>query len=158
MAAFDVSGSYSEYLNTLKAAGTAAGLAISVKKIDAVSDLVGKLPGLKGTVQVLWLPPDPLIMNPQTFGLLNSFCVAAKIALIAPVAALARAGAFAGISPSFNAVGKAAGKAADAYSKGVNPGDLVYPSNIETVLNKVTAASIGVDAAEAGTKADSVVP
>ena len=108
MAAFDVGGSYTEYLGALKAAGAAGGLAITVKKIEGVSDLAGKLPGLKGSVQALWLPPDPLIMNPQTFGLLNTFCQAAKIALIAPVAGLARAGAFAGISPSFTAVGAAA--------------------------------------------------
>jgi ABC-type uncharacterized transport system substrate-binding protein len=158
MAALDVGGAYSDYIAILKTAGAALGLAVSTRKIGSTTDLVGKLPGLKGTVKVLWLPPDPLIMNPQTFGLLATFCSAAKIALIAPVPALARVGAFAGIAPSFNAVGKAAGKAATAYADGKNPGGLVYPADIETVLNKVTAAAIGVDATAAASQADSVVP
>lgn len=156
MAAFDVGGLYAEYLSGLKAAGASAGLVVNVKRVDAVTDLAGKLPAMKGSVQVLWIPPDPLIMNPQTFTLLTGFCSAAKIALIAPVAALAQAGAFAGISPSFNAVGKAAGKAAEAYISGGNPGALVYPSSVETVLNSATAAAIGVSGA--GSKADKVVP
>lgn len=156
LAAFDVGGLYTEYLNSLKAAGAAAGLAVSVKRVDAVADLAGKLPGLKGSVKALWLPPDPLIMNPQTFNLLSGFCAASKIALIAPVAALAQAGAFAGISPSFNAVGKAAGKAAEAYTSGGNPGALVYPASVDTVLNSVTAAAIGVNGT--ASKADKVVP
>ena len=157
LAAFDVDNSYSEYLTALKAAGAAGGVAVTVKKIESLTDLVGKLPAMKGSVQALWLPPDPLIMNPKTFWLLGAFCSAAKIALIAPVAALARAGAFAGISPSFNAVGEAAGKAAQAYSDGSSPGALIYPAHIETVLHTDVAAAIGVGAS-AKSKADSVVP
>jgi ABC-type uncharacterized transport system substrate-binding protein len=158
LAAFDVDNSYSDYLAALKAAGAAAGVAVSVKKIESLTDLVGKLPAMKGNVQALWLPPDPLIMNPKTFGLLSAFCSAAKIALIAPVAALARAGAFAGISPSFNAVGEAAGKAAQAYGAGGSPGAVIYPAHIETVLNTDVATAIGVSASSAKSKADSVVP
>jgi ABC-type uncharacterized transport system substrate-binding protein len=158
LAAFDVDSSYGDYLAALKSAGAAAGVAVSVKKIDSVADLVGKLPAMKGSVQALWLPPDPLIMNPKTFGLLSAFCSASKIALIAPVAALARAGAFAGISPSFKAVGEAAGEAAGAYSDGQNPGALVYPSHIETVLNTDVATAVGINAAAVKAKADSVVP
>jgi hypothetical protein len=158
LAVFDVGGAYTDYLNNMKAAGAGIGIAVNVKRIDSIADLAGKLPGLKGTVQALWLPPDPLVMNQSTFSLLSAFCSAAKIALVAPVAALARAGAFAGISPSFSDVGKAAGKAALAYSGGSNPGELVYPSHVETVLNTNVAAVIGVNAASAKAKADSVIP
>jgi putative tryptophan/tyrosine transport system substrate-binding protein len=158
LAVFDVGGAYSDYLNNMKAAGAGIGIAVNIKRIDSIADLAGKLPGLKGTVQALWLPPDPLVMNQATFSLLSTFCSAAKIALVAPVAALARAGAFAGISPSFSDVGKAAGKAALAYTGGANPGELVYPSHVQTVLNTNVAALIGVNAAGAKAKADSVVP
>jgi hypothetical protein len=158
LAAFDVGGAYSDYISSMKTAGAGIGVAVSVKRIDSVADLAGKLPALKGSVQALWLPPDPLVMNQATFSLLSTFCSAAKIALVAPIAALARAGAFAGISPSFSDVGKAAGKAALAYGGGSNPGDLVYPSHVDTVLNSNVAALIGVNAASAKAKADSVVP
>ena len=158
LAAFDVGGAYTDYLAGMKTAGGGIGIAVSVKRIDSLADLAGKLPAMNGTVQALWLPPDPLVMNQATFKLLSTFCSSAKIALVAPIAALAKAGAFAGISPSFNDVGKAAGKAALGYSGGSSPGDLVYPSHVETVLNTSVAALIGVNAASAKSKADSVVP
>lgn len=129
-------GSYGDYVAALKAAGDAGGLSVQVKKVADVADLAAKLPGLKGTVKSLWLPPDALFMNPKTFGLVAGFCKASGISLIAPVPALAKAGAAAGIAPSFNQQGRAAGNAALAYQGGGNPGAWVYSDKVEFVVNK----------------------
>lgn len=154
LAVFDP-GSYSEYVAQLKSAGSAAGLNVDVKKVSDVADLAARLPGLKDSAKSLWIPPDPLFMNPKTFGLLSGFCKSAGIALIAPVPGLARAGALAGIAPTFKQQGRAAGVAALAYQGGSNPGAWVYSDKTEFVVNKGVAAALGLNGAPG--KADSTV-
>jgi hypothetical protein len=130
LAVFD-SGNYGDYCNALKAAGAAAGMPVTVKKVEDMADLATKLPGLKGSAKALWIPPDPLFMNPKTFGLLVAFCKGSGIALIAPVPALAKAGAAAGVAPSFRQQGQAAATAAKAYAAGSDPGAWVYSEKVE---------------------------
>lgn len=126
-------GSYTEYAAALKAVG---GLNVVVKKVEDMADLATKLPGLKGTVQSLWLPPDPLFMNPKTFGLVSGFCKGAGITLVAPLPGLVKAGAAAGIAPSFKQQGQTAGDAAKAYLGGGNPGGWVYSDKVEFATAK----------------------
>jgi hypothetical protein len=149
------SGSYDDYVAALKSAAAAAGLAVDVKKVGDLADLASKLPGIKDSAKSLWIPPDPLFMNPKTFGLLVGFCKASNIGLIAPISGLAKAGALAGIAPSFKQQGQAAGVAAKAYLGGASPGAWVYSSKTEFVVNGTVAGSLGLK--NAGAKADSTV-
>lgn len=149
-------GNYGEYLSALRSAASAVGLGLQVKKVESVADLATKLPGLKGSVQALWVPPDPLFMNPKTFGLLVAFCKGAGIGLYVPVASLAKAGALAGVAPSFKQQGQAAGNAASTYLAGGNAGEWVYSAKTEFIANKSVAAQLGVGAGALG-KADSTV-
>ena len=144
LAVFDPNGAYGEYIAQLKAAAGAAGIELKVKKVSSMADLGGSLPAFKGSVQSLWVPPDPLFMNPKTFSILTAFCQGAGIGLFAPVAGLARAGALAGVAPSFKQVGVAAGAAAKAYVAGGNPGDWVYSEKAESTVNKTVAGALGV--------------
>jgi ABC-type uncharacterized transport system substrate-binding protein len=147
IAVLNPNGAYGDYIDMLKSAAAAAGMELKVKKVESMADLAEQLPGFKGSVQSLWVPPDPLFMNPKTFGVLTAFCRGAGIGLFAPVAGLARAGALAGVAPSFKQVGQAAGLAAKAYSGGGNPGEWVYSEHAETTANKTVAAALGVDGA-----------
>jgi len=155
LAVFDPNGAYGEYIAQLKAAALAAGMDVKVKKVASMADLAQQLPGFKGTVQSLWVPPDPLFMNPKTFSVLTGFCAGAGIGLFAPVAGLARAGALAGVAPSFKQVGVAAAGAAKAYLAGGDPGGWVYSDKAETTANKTVAVSLGVG--DAAAKADNQV-
>jgi hypothetical protein len=152
LAALDPSGSYSEYLALLKTAG----MNVIVKKVDSEADLATKLPALKGAAQALWVPPDPMFMNPKTFGLIAQFCRNIGVGMYAPVAGLAKAGALAGLAPSFKAQGRAAGVAAQSYVAGAAPGEWVYSDKTDFIANKAVAHALGIgDAALA--KADSTV-
>jgi ABC-type uncharacterized transport system substrate-binding protein len=152
LAVFNPNGAYSGYLGELKAAAAAEGLGLSVKNVASVADLGTQLPGLKGSVQGLWVPPDPLFMNRSTFGILAAFCQGGGIAFFAPVVGLAKAGAFAGVAPSFKQVGRAAGLAAAQYNAGSPAGDWVYSDRVETMANATVAGALGL-----GTpKADSI--
>lgn len=156
LAVLDPAGAYGDYIAALKAVAPNAGLAISVKKVDSLSDLATKLPGLKGSAQALWMPPDPLFMNPKTFSLIAQFCRGAGIGMYAPMASLAKLGSLAGISPSFKAQGRAAGLAAQAYAGGGQAEAWVYADKVDFTANKTVAAELGVGAAALG-KADSTV-
>jgi hypothetical protein len=154
MAVFNPKGAYSSYIGQLKAAAAAAGVSLHSKDVAGMADLGVQMPGLKGAVQALWVPPDPLFMNRSTFGILTAFCQGGGIAFFAPVAGLAKAGAFAGVAPSFKQVGRAAALAAQAYATGSSPGAWVYPDKVETMANQSVAGALGL----AVPKADSVTP
>jgi hypothetical protein len=154
LAVFNPRGAYTGYLAELKAEAAAAGLGLQIKGVAGVADLGTLLPGLKGSVQGLWVPPDPLFMNRDTFGILAAFCRGGGIAFFAPVVGLARAGAFAGVAPSFKQVGRAAGLAAAAYNAGSPPGDWFYSDRVETMANSAVAGALGLPTP----KADSTTP
>jgi len=154
LAVFNPNGAYSGYVAALKAEAAAAGVGLQAKNVASVADLGRQLPGLKGAVEALWVPPDPLFMNRATFGILTAFCQGGGIAFFAPVVGLAKAGAFAGVAPSFKQVGRAAGLAAAAYNAGSPPGDWFYSDKVETMANAGVAGALGL----ATPKADSVTP
>lgn len=144
LAVFNPNGAYSAYMGALKAAAAAAGVGLQTKSAASVADLGRQLPGLKGAVEALWVPPDPLFMNRATFSILTAFCQGGGIAFFAPVVGLAKAGAFAGVAPSFKEVGRAAGLAAAAYNAGSPPGDWFYSDRAETMANPAVAAALGL--------------
>ena len=156
LAVLNPAGAYGDYLAELKAAGAAAGLQVQDKKVDSLGDLASKLPPLKGTADALWVPPDPLFMNPKTFLLITQFCRGAGIGLYAPVASLAKLGALAGLAPSFSQQGRAAGTAVQAWLAGSNPGAWVYSGKVEFTVNKTVAGELSISG-PGMKKADSVV-
>ena len=154
LAVFNPNGAYTAYMAELKAAAAAAGVGLQTKNAANMADLGKQLPGLKGAVEALWVPPDPLFMNRATFGILTAFCQGGGIAFFAPVVGLAKAGAFAGVAPSFKQVGRAAGLAAAQYNAGSPPGDWFYSDKVETMANATVAGALGL----ATPKADSTTP
>jgi len=156
LAVLDPAGAYGDYLAGLKAAASGAGLSLALRKVDNVADLAAKLPGLKGQAQALWVPPDPLFMNPKTFLMIANFSRRAGIGMYAPVAGLAKLGALAGLAPSFEQQGRAAGAAVRSWLDGVNPGDWVYSDKVQFTVNRTVAGALGISPA-ALKKADDTV-
>ena len=144
LAVLDPAGHYKEYFSTLRAAAGPAGLTLKIVKVAGLADLAGVLPGLKGSSDALWLPPDILFMNPKVFGAIKDFCKAASIAFFAPDVRLARAGALAGVDASSRQIGQAAGAAAKAYGAGGKPGAWGEPEKAESTINKGAAAALGL--------------
>jgi hypothetical protein len=144
LAVMDPAGAYGDYLDALKTAASGAGLVLVLRRVDSLADLASKLPGLKGQAQALWVPPDPLFMNPKTFMLIANFCRSSGMGMYAPLAGLARLGALAGLAPSFDQQGRAAGAAAQSWLGGVNPGPWVYSENVDFAVNKDVAAGLGI--------------
>ena len=143
LAAFGVESSYDGFLKALGAAAAANGAALVTKKVNKIDDLVGALRGMNGA-EALWIPPDPLLVNPDTFKLMSGFCTAGKVGLYAPATGLAKFGALAGVAPSFKEIGRAAGRAAASLEGGSDPGASVDPSKSEVMINATTAKAIGL--------------
>jgi len=131
LVAIDPKGAYTDYLKELKSAAAGLGYSVDVRKVGGVSGLVALLPGLKGSAQAIYLPPDAMLMNSSVVGALIGFCSGAGIGLFVPVPGLEKAGALASVSASFREIGRAAGLAAQAYLQGAKPGDWVYPSRAD---------------------------
>lgn len=144
LAVIDPKGAYAPYFSALKTAAAAHGMSVQVKKVGSVSSLVGMLPGLKGTVQALYVPPDSLLMTSSVFTVLTHFCHDSAIGLFAPVLGLEKAGALAAVAPSYKDLGKAAALAGQTYLQGGNPGEWVYSAQTEAARNEQVAADLAL--------------
>lgn len=133
------------YLPLLRAAGRDAGVDVASYPLAEAGDLPDQLRELRGKVDALWLPPDPLAISEQNFLLLRDFSLASRVPLYVPVPGLAERGATASIGVSFRAIGTEAGRAAKRLLQGEEPPALSFPSPAETTLNEASAADVGLD-------------
>jgi ABC-type uncharacterized transport system substrate-binding protein len=143
LAIFSAGDNYDPYIKYLQAAAKVANIKLSIKRLDNAAGLVDALRGIAGKAQALWIPPDPLFLNPDSFKLISDFCQASKIGLIAPATSLVKVGALAGLAPSPREIGLTAGQAAAQILAGKNPGKQVEPENSEEALNLPLARTLG---------------
>jgi ABC-type uncharacterized transport system substrate-binding protein len=146
VAIFSMGDHFKSYIKYLGAAGFVSNTTILPHAVDRVDDLVAGLRSLPGKAQALWLAPDPLLLDLGNFKLIATFCSANKIALIAPVTVLARAGALAGIAPSAQDQGQAAGKAAAGLLAGTFKASSIVSDQCEVLINPDTARTLGLRA------------
>ena len=143
---------YKDYLKYLAAAGKITGTKLVTGKADDAAGLVGALRAMAGNVDALWVAPDPAFIKSDRFKLIGDFCLANKIALIAPLTVLARTGALAGIAPSDAQAGTAAAEAARDLAAGKAVDKLVQLERCEVLISGATAKALGFTvAARAGT-------
>jgi hypothetical protein len=136
---------YHDYIKYLESAGKVVGCQLRVREVSGAADLVDALRAQSGKVDALWLAPDPLMTGSATFHLISEFCVANHIALIAPLAPLARAGALAGIAPGFESVGRTAGETAQSLAAGKPVAPMVQPGGrCEVLISGSVAKSLGI--------------
>jgi ABC-type uncharacterized transport system substrate-binding protein len=144
LAVFQVSDHHAGYVKEVKAAAAEVGMKVVVETIEGLTDLPAKLRAIKGEVDAMWIAPDPILVNPQTFAVMREFGFFNKICLIVPVSALVEKGAVASVAASFKDMGKAAGRAAKALAAGETSAEVVYPDRTEVALNKVSASKSGL--------------
>jgi hypothetical protein len=146
LAIFTGAGHYQPYVRYLGAAGRVTGTKILLRTADAPADVVTALRSLPGQAQALWLAPEPQLLGQESFRLIAQYCLANKVALIAPVPELAGAGALAGVAPAPHDLGRAAGLAALALAAGKATGSSVDAELSRVLINPATAAALGLKA------------
>ncbi len=143
----------------LAAAGQNAGLTIEAVKVAGAAEVPERLRALYGKVDLIWLPPDPLLLNAQTLPIFIEFSRSNRLPLIVPTGGLVEKGATAAIGPSFKQLGRVAGlEVRDAEAGRALP-PVVYPAQVEVTISRVAAEQTGLKVpAETLSAADKVLP
>jgi ABC-type uncharacterized transport system substrate-binding protein len=144
LAVFTGSGLFQAYIHYLEAAGKVTGVKILVRDVDSPSDVVGALRALPGKAEALWLAPSAVLLGQKNFQFISNYCRNTSVALIAPVPELAGAGALAGVAPSAQDLGRAAGQAAKDLAAGKSVGHTVNADGIRTIINGGVATALGL--------------
>jgi hypothetical protein len=144
LAVFNVKDHDRDYIKYLGAAGAISTIKVSTRSIGSLPDLVSGLRAIHGRAEALWLTPESSLLRQDSFKVISDFCLANKIALIAPVAILAKVGALAGVAPSFRDQGREAGKAALILQAGKPGPQEVSSSKCETMISAGTAQALGL--------------
>ncbi len=140
-------------------AGAARGMAVSAERLEVPGDLPDRLRELKGKVDAIWLPPDPLLINAGNFETIKRFSYDNNIPVYAPTMGLAEQGATAGVSVSAEEMGRTMAGAAKAAAEGsAFPGE-IYSARLHVSINREAAAEAELAVPDAALKAaDKVLP
>jgi len=139
--------------------GAARGVAVSGERLDDADELPSRLRELNGTVDALWLPPDPLLISAKNFAIIKRFSYDNNIPFYAPTDSLAEQGATGSVSVTYEEMGKTmAGVAKTILGGGASPSE-VYPAKIHVTVNRAAAAEAELTVTpEALKTADKVIP
>ena len=143
LAVFNTQDHFKSYIKYLGAAGFVTTTKVVSYPVNSPTDLITALRALPGQAQALWLTPETALLDLERFRLISSYCLANKIALIAPVTVLANSGALAGVSPRFRDLGRAAAQTATDLANGKTAGPTVSTEKCEAFINVDTAKALG---------------
>lgn len=149
-----------DYLQEMQQVSPSLGVEVLVERLNGPDDLPDRLRALVGgRVDALWLSPDPLLVNSQSFSILREFSWSNDIPFYAPTAGLVEKGAVASVSTSFREIGRTAAMAVQRALAGTLSQGEVYPERSEVIVNMTAAANAGLRIPpEVSQKADRVLP
>jgi len=135
---------YNEQMQGLRDAGPEHGMEVSLEAVRSAADLPALLrKGLRG-MDAFWLPPDPLLISPDTLMIFKEFSQGNAIPMYASTRGLAQEGATASVGVSFKAGGAAAALAVKGLERGEDVPELVFPDAVELTLNASAARRCGI--------------
>lgn len=144
LTAFWMSPGFADYAQSFGEAGAAAGIRVTPVRVKKQEDLPELLrSGLKD-MQAFWLPPDPLLISPETLLIFREFSWNNGIPMYASTKGLAREGACASVGVSFAESGAAAARAVRALNGGPAAPAVIFPTRTELTLNATAAKKCGV--------------
>ncbi len=144
--AFWINDSATSYGKALKEEGEKAGMTIIPERLNSLDELPDRLRAIRGRVDALWLPPDPLLITPQSFAMIRQFSFNNDIPLYVSMDTLVDQGAAASISVSFQEMGRKTGVlAAQAISGSSGKlGFAYYGDKISLTINTTSASNSGL--------------
>ena len=146
------------YLDSLRQAALGRGIEIHNERLDDADDLPERLRQLaRRGIDALWLPPDPLLINVNTFAVFREFSRANGVPFYAPTAGFVEAGAVAAVAPSFREIGVVAASATLDLLAGVVGNTEVYPAHGETTVNLEAARRAGLSEDDVRRVADRLI-
>lgn len=138
--------------------GAARGIAVSAERLEHSRGLPDRLRRLEGKVDAIWLPPDPLLINESSFGVIKHYSYDNDIPFYAPTEGLAEQGATAAVAVSNKEMGRQAAAAAKAVLKGSEVASELYSDKVSVTINRAAAEQVELTVpAEALNSADKVL-
>ena len=141
--------SWGEYVKAASRSASARGLTLVTKPLSDARELRSEVNELAGSIDALWLIPDPQLITAELFNFLLIFTLERRIALFGFFEDFTRAGALASVAPDYAAIGRQAAKlAADLAAKPVEsrlplPPSIASPGTL--TINAKTAQQFGID-------------
>lgn len=117
-----------------------AGKKILVRKLSNLDELPGRLREIEGEGNAIWMPPDPLLMNPNTFSIIKNFSTANDVPFYVPTPDLTDHGASAAVFIPFEEIGQ---MAAQAVLSGEISGE-VFSEKAKIMVNPASAKQSGL--------------
>ncbi|OGS32180.1 MAG: hypothetical protein A2218_07125 [Elusimicrobia bacterium RIFOXYA2_FULL_53_38] len=156
---FWISESMREYLRQMRKDAASLGITLTEVRLKNADELPERLRGMPGTIDAIFFPPDPLLVNVQTFGTVRDFSEQNHVPFYAPTEALVGKGATASVSSSFESMGRGAARMTSRLLNGETVGRTAYPEEIRLAVNLKAADRAGLKITpEMQAKADKVFP
>ncbi len=130
-------------------AATAQGFSMTSRAVGGASDVKDAFSAMAGSVDLLWLPPDPRLFPREVFASLLASASEHKVPVVAFLSSLTEAGAIASVHADYDDNGDRAGKLAmDILSRPEGkrlpvPPPIFAPGVL--TLNLKTAKALGID-------------
>jgi hypothetical protein len=141
---FMASPGYKAFVLDYGKAGAALEMDVSVVEVRRMEQLPGLLRDTIGQADAFWLPPDPLIVSPESLMIFREFSWANHIPMYAATKGLTREGACASLGVSFAQSGFTAAVAAKALKEGEVLPSIIFPEKTELTLNASAARQCGI--------------
>ncbi len=131
--------------NALQALGAAMGLEVLAVKVGDIAELPELLRNGLNKMDAFWLPPDPLLVSPESLRILRDFSWGNSIPFYASTKGLVQEGAMASVGASFADIGAAAAAAVKAMQAGETQAAVIFPGSVELTLNASAARKCGLE-------------
>jgi putative ABC transport system substrate-binding protein len=95
-----------------RAAAAGAGVQLVTHPLASPTEMLPALQEMAGSIDALWLPPDPKLYSHEVFNYLLGYASERKLPLMGFLEGLAEAGALAAVSPDYQQVGERGGQMA----------------------------------------------
>ncbi|MDA8244153.1 MAG: ABC transporter substrate binding protein [Elusimicrobia bacterium] len=138
------SDGYTPHMKDLRAVARASGIDVTLLQVQRLSQLPALLRRALPGMDAFFLPPDPLLVTPDTLQIFRQFSWGNSVPMYATTRGLAQEGAVAAIGVSFKQAGASAAQALMSLRAGEEVPDIVYPEKVETTLNASAARNCGI--------------
>ena len=135
---------FETYTEAVKTEGTRHGVEVTTVRVESADDVPSLLRKGLPKMDAFWIPPDPLIISPETLMILREFSWSNGVPFYGSTKGMTREGAAASVGVSFGEMGKAAAAVARLLDGGQAVPDMVFPENVEITLNSSAARKCGL--------------
>jgi ABC-type uncharacterized transport system substrate-binding protein len=136
------------YVNALQQVAQQWGIVIVAEHVHSLDDLPEAMRQmLRNHINGVWLPPDPVLINAQSFELFRTFSRSNDVPLYVPSGGLVDKGAVASVACGFEEIGRTAGLVVKRVLSGEKLPAIVYPEKVifRVSLSAATEAGMTID-------------